>query len=999
MTQPTVPWHRLTAFVLILAAGLAHPTSIASEVGVRYTPQEDTTDLDSLERSAIAVPKPELSPSTDKLFFEELLPDESRTLFMDLVNLGEGVITLDSLIFPERIVQVILPLQTLSPGQFIRFPVTYTQVDLDTHEIELDIHWQSPEFNLAEILTITLMATPKSPLIAAPPTAVLLHSFVGAENTTQVKLHNTGTRPITFTVPPVIPVGVKLSPLPQILVGETSVTLTVTWIPEMAGLFNSRISLPYRAGNARALMVIGLQGEAIQAAYLMEDTLTFGSVIAGNSYHQRMAVGNRSERTVILDRRQVGGGGVEFTEYGVTKDPLQWIEIAPHLEVVPGDTAYIDLVFSPLRAGLFQAEIPFIQQFRSESDYGPKMLPDLMLPVRAEVVLPLTASTAHVNFGLQPVLETAMQSLAVTNQGTVPLSISLELERGEAAFSTPPLVFGLAPGEHLDIPLYFRPFDMRDYSDTAILHFAVLDEPQEFRVSLSGSGLDQPLLRLDTIPAVTLMEDFPGWYPLVDLTKVFADANHQISYRISNPFGENVELKAEDDGWLRAAGSPDYHGTGSVIVEAVNELEQVVADTFLLAITPVNDLPRLVAPLPDMVLIEDATPSVIGRLSEIFIDPDHTRDTVITQYTIYSLSNDDTVSLVKREDDLVLAVTPDWHGSRSFVVSARDASDTSAVVFDRFKVTVLAVNDPPTLGRLPGLRLMEDDTAHVDWRPYVHDVDDSFEDLILRFMRVGGGSLPLTFEREGPITVVRPRANWFGKLAVRLKVTDQAGAASSRDFAVSVIPENDPPGLFLGIGPDSHEWEERLRYTGNDTLITFEWAPSPNLDPDDDLVYTWQLLDITGQQVLKELPAGLSTDVTAHLDTTGIFRWTVLARDSEGAITSSDTLTLMLESMIGVAPESEEELAFSFGPNYPNPFSDYTHIVYTIPRYSDVVITMYDAMGRKVKVLHTEPQYRGRYVAQWDGRDDNGQRVASGPYVAEIQAGANTAYLKLVVVH
>jgi hypothetical protein len=314
-------------------------------------------------------------------------------------------------------------------------------------------------------------------------------------------------------------------------------------------------------------------------------------------------------------------------------------------------------------------------------------------------------------------------------------------------------------------------------------------------------------------------------------------------------------------------------------------------------------------------------------------------------------------------------------------------------------VTVLAVNDPPTLARLPDLRLVEDDTVHIDWRTYVHDVDDAYNDLTFRFMHAGGGSLPLTFEREGPVTIVRPGTDWSGKLVCRVTVVDRAGATVSRNFPVTVIPENDPPGPFLGIGPDSDEWEKRLRYAGKDTLITFAWAPSPNLDPGDDLIYTWQLLDLTGQQVLKELPAGTATDVTAQLDTTGIFLWTVVVRDSEGAMTTSDTLTLMLESMSYLAPESGEKLPFSFGPNYPNPFSDYTRIEYTIPRYSYVVITMYDAMGRKVKLLHAEPQYRGRYVAQWDGRDNNGQRVASGPYVVEIRTGSNTAYLKLVVVH
>ncbi|MFB0516229.1 MAG: T9SS type A sorting domain-containing protein, partial [Candidatus Neomarinimicrobiota bacterium] len=140
-------------------------------------------------------------------------------------------------------------------------------------------------------------------------------------------------------------------------------------------------------------------------------------------------------------------------------------------------------------------------------------------------------------------------------------------------------------------------------------------------------------------------------------------------------------------------------------------------------------------------------------------------------------------------------------------------------------------------------------------------------------------------------------------------------------------------------------------------------------------------------------------DVMAYLDSAGIFLWTVVVRDGQGATATSDTLPLLLEALGTAIPSEAEELAFSFGPIYPNPFSDHTRIEYTIPRYSEVVITVYDAIGRKVRVLRAEPHYRGHYAAIWDGRDIQGQRVASGPYVAEIRAGGNIAYLKLVVVH
>ena len=109
------------------------------------------TGEDSLGISSVGVYEPgaELSPSLEQLFFDHLLPGESRTLFMDLANLGDGVIEIGSVQAPGA-VQVGLPPQKLHPGQFVRFPVSFTQAGLDTHELELRIPWRAPLFNIKE---------------------------------------------------------------------------------------------------------------------------------------------------------------------------------------------------------------------------------------------------------------------------------------------------------------------------------------------------------------------------------------------------------------------------------------------------------------------------------------------------------------------------------------------------------------------------------------------------------------------------------------------------------------------------------------------------------------------------------------------------------------------------------------------------------------------------------------------------------------------------------
>ncbi|MBR9977418.1 MAG: VCBS repeat-containing protein, partial [Bacteroidetes bacterium] len=70
--------------------------------------------------------------------------------------------------------------------------------------------------------------------------------------------------------------------------------------------------------------------------------------------------------------------------------------------------------------------------------------------------------------------------------------------------------------------------------------------------------------------------------------------------------------------------------------------------------------------------------------------------------------------------------------------------------------------------------------------------------------------------------------------------------------------------------------------------------------------------------------------------------------------------------------------------NYPNPYSHASHgvtnISYTLHNSGDVRIEIYDARGALVRTLTEERREAGTHVANWNGRDEAGQRVASGTY-------------------
>jgi hypothetical protein len=94
--------------------------------------------------------------------------------------------------------------------------------------------------------------------------------------------------------------------------------------------------------------------------------------------------------------------------------------------------------------------------------------------------------------------------------------------------------------------------------------------------------------------------------------------------------------------------------------------------------------------------------------------------------------------------------------------------------------------------------------------------------------------------------------------------------------------------------------------------------------------------------------------------------------------------------------ESEEELGgeksaipqeFSLSQNYPNPFNPETEISYALPRDCYVKLAIYNIAGQKVNTLVDEHQSAGYKTIYWNGRDDQGKKIASGIYFYKLQAG------------
>ncbi|HEX5130973.1 MAG TPA: FlgD immunoglobulin-like domain containing protein, partial [Candidatus Krumholzibacteria bacterium] len=89
--------------------------------------------------------------------------------------------------------------------------------------------------------------------------------------------------------------------------------------------------------------------------------------------------------------------------------------------------------------------------------------------------------------------------------------------------------------------------------------------------------------------------------------------------------------------------------------------------------------------------------------------------------------------------------------------------------------------------------------------------------------------------------------------------------------------------------------------------------------------------------------------------------------------------------------------ALTLLPNVPNPFNPATTLRFVVPARDHVSLTIYDVAGRYVTTLVDAVRAAGMNEAEWTGKDDNGNSVASGVYVSRLRVGTRSVSRTLVL--
>jgi hypothetical protein len=256
----------------------------------------------------------------------------------------------------------------------------------------------------------------------------------------------------------------------------------------------------------------------------------------------------------------------------------------------------------------------------------------------------------------------------------------------------------------------------------------------------------------------------------------------------------------------------------------------------VVSVTVTEDyVPVLTRELPDVVLYEGETILDYFDLDDYFDDPD--------QDSLYYTSGNIRTQIIIQDNHSVDFIAPeDWFGVETVTFRAIDPQNARAE--DIVLVTVLPIDDAPTISGVPDLVVHYDDPSRpfynytFDLEPYIHDIDNSISELTITT------SDPMhiffNYSKNTLMELHYPQSMMGQTVVVRISVSDNT-SQDYQDINVTVM-DNWPPEIMAPIP----------------NRMIYEDIPFPNA-----LTLDGYFIDIDGDDLSY---ASVSTNVYVQID-------------------------------------------------------------------------------------------------------------------------------------
>ena len=237
-------------------------------------------------------------------------------------------------------------------------------------------------------------------------------------------------------------------------------------------------------------------------------------------------------------------------------------------------------------------------------------------------------------------------------------------------------------------------------------------------------------------------------------------------------------------------------GTATITIDLSDGDGGISSRTFVITVLPINDPPML-SVIADQTVNEDAGTSVTVTIGDL--------ETPASGLVVSASSSNPSLvpngNLVMSGSGSVrtLSITPaaNQFGAAVITVSVVDAE--GAAVSNSFNLTVLAVNDSPTLAPIPNLVIRENAAAQiVSLSGISSGASNEFQNLLVTAVSSNPSLIPapqVSYATPAALGslgfVVAPNSSGSSLLSVT--VSDDEGGSVTQSFTVTVFATNQPP--------------------------------------------------------------------------------------------------------------------------------------------------------------------------------------------------------------
>ncbi len=194
--------------------------------------------------------------------------------------------------------------------------------------------------------------------------------------------------------------------------------------------------------------------------------------------------------------------------------------------------------------------------------------------------------------------------------------------------------------------------------------------------------------------------------------------------------------------------------------------------------------------------------------------------------------------------------------------------------------------------------------------------------------------------------------------------------------------ENAPVGLRIIDGEPALV---KNRFVGNATALRIEGDKLPTEIRNNVFLDNVTALDNASGQLLAA-----RFNYWGTVDSVDIATMVKGGVDWSSFLAEEPDLTAVLET-------EDSARSFALYPGYPNPFNAEVVLPFVLAEAARAELTVFDALGRKVRTLVHGERAAGTHRVVWNGRDGRGQAAASGVYFYRLQAGEFTATARLLL--